>query len=510
MGSQSEVVSSPVPIWFSNTLTGKREILTTREPGKVKFYSCGPTVYGPIHVGNLRAAVVADLIVRTLRKLGYDVTFVRNYTDIDDRIIEAANQRGVSCDTVVEGTIAQVEADYRAAGLFEPTVKPRVTQTIPEILQMIESLIARGLAYVVDGDVFFEVSKFEGYGKLSKRNLDDESAGARVEVNQQKRAPADFALWKKAKQGEPSWESPWGAGRPGWHIECSAMAKKWLGDQMDLHHGGPDLIFPHHENEIAQSEGASGIAPFSTCWVHHAFITLNSEKMSKSLGNVVSAHEFLERFGRETTRFLLLSSHYKSLLEFTNEMIDTAVQNLSRIYQTKQQAVAWVDRSFGMGDLRGENLWGGFIIEVDQARAKVREAMAQDLGTPEVFGIVFTLVREWNRIAKDPAAQHTASAALASGQWIDFLEREIGGFLGILLQVPDRALQELEEVKLRLSTLRGKVVLQPAEADRLVAARWAARQAKDFAGADAYRKQLEEGGVVIQDSSTGSTWSYRS
>jgi len=311
------------------------------------MYSCGPTVYGFIHIGNLRAALTADLFYRLFKRFGYDVTYVRNFTDVDDKIIKRANEEKVTSDDVTRKYIPEAEKDYALAGLMEPTHKTKVTEHMPEIITMVGKIIENGKAYTADDpegfdptakEVFFSIDAFPTYGQLSGKKLEDLRAGERVEVNTKKKNPADFSLWKPAKAGEPSWDSPWGKGRPGWHIECSAMACKWLGEQMDLHHGGEDLIFPHHENEIAQSEAATGTHPYVNYWVHNAFLNFDGEKMSKSLGNIVSARDFLSQYGGEVTRMLFLNVHYRSPFDINPVMMDQAITNLERLYEAKKKA----------------------------------------------------------------------------------------------------------------------------------------------------------------------------
>lgn len=370
------------PIWLTNSLTGKKERLETLQPGKLTFYSCGPTVYNLIHIGNLRAALVADLFFKFFRRAGYDVQFVRNYTDVDDKIINRARQEAVSSEQIALKYITEVEKDYALAGLDEPTHKTTVTSHIPEIIRMIEKIIQNKKAYSVDGEVFFSVSDFPDYGKLSKRNLDELEVGARVEVNEKKRNPLDFSLWKPAKPGEPYWDSPWGKGRPGWHIECSAMASKWLGDRIDIHHGGEDLIFPHHENEIAQSESASCCSPFVKYWLHSAFLTISKEKMSKSLGNVFLARDFLSKYSGEVARYLLLSVHYRSVIDFGDEAIENALVGLQRIYEAKERAQKISGLKRAVADLRAETMWGSFVVDCERARERVLDSLANDFSTP--------------------------------------------------------------------------------------------------------------------------------
>ncbi|MBI3543935.1 MAG: cysteine--tRNA ligase, partial [Deltaproteobacteria bacterium] len=316
---------------LTNTTTRKREEFKPASPPKVTFYSCGPTVYGPIHIGNARALVVADLMHRWLKHIGYEVNFVRNYTDVDDKIIDRANKDKVDSLVISEKYIEYTDTDMKLLGLQPPTKVVKVTDSMPEIIAIIQKIIARGHAYVVNGEVFFSIESFKGYGKLSHRNVEDLIAGARVEIDSKKKNPMDFSLWKPHKPGEPSWESPWGKGRPGWHIECSAMAGRWLGETLDLHHGGMDLMFPHHENEIAQSEAATG-KPFCNHWMHHAFITSGNEKMSKSLGNILPCRDFIEKFGAELLKFIFVSFHFRSELPYTEETLGQSMGELERVY----------------------------------------------------------------------------------------------------------------------------------------------------------------------------------
>ncbi|HWI41470.1 MAG TPA: cysteine--tRNA ligase, partial [Verrucomicrobiae bacterium] len=314
-----------------NTMTGSKEEFRPVAPPNVGMYVCGVTVYDHCHIGHARANVVFDVIYRYLRYRGYDVTYVRNYTDIDDKIINRANAEGVTYDVISERFIREFDRDMQALGLDLPTHQPKATEHIDGIIRIVEELIRRGHAYQAGGDVYFAVRSFAGYLKLSGRNIDDMQAGARVEVDEKKQDPMDFALWKEAKPGEPFWESPWGNGRPGWHIECSAMSMKFLGDTFDIHGGGKDLVFPHHENEIAQSEAATG-KPFARYWLHNGFVNINSEKMSKSLGNFFTIKEVLERFDSEVLRFFLLSAHYRSPIDFSDKNLKEAAAALTRIY----------------------------------------------------------------------------------------------------------------------------------------------------------------------------------
>ncbi len=498
-------MSVPLQIRVTNTLTGDKEPLQTREPGKITLYSCGPTVYNFIHIGNLRAALAADLFFRFFKRAGYQVNFVRNYTDVDDKIIKRALEERITSEEVARKYIQEVERDFALAGLQEPTHKTTVTTHMPEIVAMIERIISNGHGYAVDGEVFFSVSSFPEYGKLSHKKLDELEVGARVEVNERKRNGLDFSLWKPAKPGEPSWDSPWGKGRPGWHIECSAMASKWLGDQIDVHHGGEDLIFPHHENEIAQSECASGCAPFVKFWLHSAFLTISKEKMSKSVGNVFLAREFLSQYSGEVARALLLSAHYRSILDFSEDSIDQALTGLSRIYEAKQKAFDLLKTRRAVPDLRAEAIWGEFVQDCEKTRRLFDEAMCNDFNTPEVFAALFQLVREFNRVSAEPLALATPAASLGAQALVDLLEKDLGEITGIGRQDPVRALADLS----RIRAARAGSKITPEQVESLLVERREARKAKNFARADDIRKELDAQGVTIKDGPQGTTWEYR-
>jgi cysteinyl-tRNA synthetase len=504
-------MAAPRPIReikVTNSLTGKKEPLVTRVPGKLTMYSCGPTVYNFIHIGNLRAALVADLFFRYFKRAGYDVTFVRNYTDVDDRIIQQAIQEKVTTDKITTKYIAEVERDYHGAGMQEPDHKTLVTEHMPEIIEMIQQIIANGKAYVApDGEVLFSISSFKDYGKLSRKDLDELIAGARVEVSEKKKHPFDFTLWKPAKPGEPKWPSPWGEGRPGWHIECSAMACKWLGPEIDVHHGGEDLIFPHHENEIAQSESASGKAPFARFWLHSAFLTLSKEKMSKSIGNVFLARDFLTQFSGEFARYMLLSVHYRSQIDFGPESIEQTLTALHRLYEAKQKATELKKIGRARADLRAEGAWGEFVAACEATRKEIDEHFANDFNTAGALASLFTLIREFNRTAAEPLASATPSAVLGAEELIRIMEEDIGSVIGVGRQDPSFALEDLSRIRLMV---RGGAEGKPTEAEILagIQARADARKAKDFAKADQIRKDLEARGVRIKDGPSGTTWEY--
>jgi cysteinyl-tRNA synthetase len=506
-------------IKVTNSLGGKKEIFSTIEPGKVRMYSCGPTVYGLIHVGNLRAGMTSDLFFRALRKFGYDVNYVRNYTDVDDKIITQAKKEGMAPDALAKKYTDEVERDYAAAGMLEPVRKTTVTGHISEIVSMIEKIIANGKAYVADApagsepgskEVFFSIDAFPSYGKLSRKNLEDLVAGARVEVSEKKRSPADFSLWKPAKPGEPSWDSPWGKGRPGWHIECSAMACKWLGDQMDLHHGGSDLIFPHHENEIAQSEASCGKEPYVRYWLHNAMLNINSEKMSKSLGNFTTARDFLANYGGEVARYAMMAAHYRSIVDFGEEAIESALTSLQRMYEAKARAEQISKKRAALADQRAESVWAEFLADCQKAREEIAREMANDFNTPGALAALFTLIRSFNRALAEPRAEATPAAVLGSLELVRVIEDEIGGFIGLGRRPAEAMLAQIGEIRARLHSAKsgGGERIGKDEIEALIAARLDARKAKNFAEADRIRKELLEKGVAIKDGPQGTTWEY--
>jgi len=497
-------------IKLTNSMSGEKEVFQPKVAGKVSMYSCGPTVYDFIHVGNLRAAITSDLIFRSLKKFGFDVTYVRNYTDVDDKIIKRANEEKVDASEISKRFISEVEKDYALAGLLEPTHKTTVSGHMAEIIVMIKSIIENGNAYVTDdGEVLFSVSSFKPYGKLSGKKLEDLIAGARVEVSEKKRSPADFSLWKPAKRGEPSWDSPWGKGRPGWHIECSAMASRWLGDELDIHHGGSDLIFPHHENEIAQSECASQHAPYVRYWLHNAMLNINAEKMSKSLGNFISARSFLAQYGQEVTRMMMLSSHYRSIADFNEEVVATASSSLQRLYEAKEKALKLLAVKARLTDQRTEALWAEFLADCQKCSEEIHSNMANDFNSPGVLGAVFTLVRAFNRTVSEPRAEVSASAVLGAQELIRVLEEDLGGYLGLGRQNPSAVLAKLSELKLSSHTSAGGPSASEDEIRSLIDARTAAKGSKNYAEADRIRAELDSKGIVIKDSPQGTTWNYK-
>ncbi len=476
-----------------NTLTGRQEPLTTIVPGKVGLYVCGVTVYDRCHVGHARSLVFFDTVVRYLRFSGYDVTFVRNITDIDDKIIKRAAEETIPSEELASRYIGTFRADVAALGCLQPDIEPRATDHIPEMLDLIAQLEKRGIAYASAGDVYCSVGKIKDYGKLSKRKLDDLMAGARVEVGERKHADLDFALWKGVKPGEPFWESPWGPGRPGWHLECSAMSTKYLGQPFDLHGGGEDLIFPHHENEIAQSEGATG-TPFVKHWIHHAFVRINEEKMSKSLGNFLTIEEILRRVPSEALRSFLVSTHYRSPVDFSDQSLIDAQRACARLHET----LARVEAKLGAVHTAGGAERGPAVETLPASVRPFHEqfvtAMDDDLNTARALGVVFDEVREINRLLD--AGAETAQIAEHHANF-----SRLGGVLGVLRHP---ASSYLEAEKGRHVAGGG---LDVVHIERLIGERTAARQAKDFKRSDAIRDELLAHGVVLKDGAGGTTWS---
>ncbi len=453
-----------------NDLTRTKEVFEPLVPGQVRMYVCGMTVYDLCHLGHARVMVVFDVVYRYLKALGFDVTYVRNITDIDDKIIARANERGEPFHALTERYIEAMHEDAAALGVLPPDIEPRATEHLPEIIVMIERLIERGHAYVAEnGDVYYDVRSFPEYGKLSGKSIDDLEAGARVEPGEVKRDPLDFALWKAAKPGEPAWDSPWGKGRPGWHIECSAMSTQALGDTFDIHGGGADLTFPHHENEIAQSEGATG-HPFVKYWMHNGFVRINDEKMSKSLGNFFTVREILEHYRPEEVRYFILTSHYRSPLNYDDEHLQNARAALTRLYTA----------------LRG--LPAAEPAGAEAFEARFHAAMQDDFNTPEALAVMFDLVREINRVRPSDGR---AAAGLAAAL------RRMGDVLGILQLDP--------EAYLRGDT-GAEGALSDQEIEALIEQRQQAKGYKDWAEADRIRGQLKEAGIVLEDGAGGTTW----
>ena len=456
-----------------NTLTRQKEELVTLEPGVARIYACGPTVYNYIHIGNARPLCVFDVLRRYLEWRGYEVKFVQNFTDIDDKIIRRANEEGVGYQEIAARYIEEFWVDAKGLGVREATVHPKATENMEEIESLIAGLVEKGYAYrAANGDVYFRTHKFDEYGKLSHQPLDDLESGARIAVGEEKEDPMDFALWKAAKPGEPSWPSPWSDGRPGCHIECSAMARRYLGETIDIHCGGQDLIFPHHENEIAQSECCNG-APFARYWMHNGYINVDNKKMSKSLNNFFTVRDVAEQYGYEPIRFFLISSSYRSPINYNTAIIEQAKASLDRLYNCKS-ALEFAVGNAGEGD--GDP---AFAAALASRRDQFIAAMEDDLNTADAIAALFELVRDINvKLGAQPARADVAAASE--------LFEELTGVLGLLY---DRKTELLDE-----------------DIEALIEARTAARKAKNWAEADRIRDELTAKGIVLEDTPQGVKW----
>lgn len=464
-------------IFVYDTMAGRKVKFEPRDAGKVGIYACGPTVYNYIHLGNARPIVVFDAIRRYFKYAGYDVTYVQNFTDVDDKIINRANEEGITPGEVAEKYIAAYFEDVQALNVLPADYHPRVTEHMADIIALVEKLVERGAAYEVDGDVYFAVEKFADYGKLSGRDLNDMLAGARVQIGDQKKNPMDFAVWKAAKPGEPYWESPWGNGRPGWHIECSAMSRKYLGDGFDIHGGGADLIFPHHENEIAQAEAATGCC-FVRHWLHNGFITVNDEKMSKSLGNFFLLRDILEKFPGDVVRFFLLNTHYRSPIDFDDEKLQVAAKSLSRIrnaYGVLRDAV----KAGGAGDAAASEQLAAATAKL---KAGFAAAMDDDFNTALAIAAIFDYTKALNSYAKtaDKTALDEALAALDA----------IDGVIACI----------------KPQTRAGGDGLTPRLMELIINIRQQARANRDWATADQIRDELKELGIVLEDGADAVHW----
>jgi cysteinyl-tRNA synthetase len=468
---------SQEPLRVHNTLSGKKEAFEPLILGQVKMYVCGVTPYDECHLGHARCYVAFDFIRRALQHLGHSVTYIQNFTDVDDKIIARAAERGEEPFVLAERYIQDYFDKMDKLNVRRADAHPRVTQHIPPIVSFIERLVEKGLAYAAGGDVFYSVRKFSGYGKLSKRTPEDLKAGARVEVDDRKQDPLDFALWKAAKPGEPSWDSPWGKGRPGWHIECSVMSIKHLKETFDVHGGGQDLIFPHHENEIAQSEGATG-QPFARYWLHNGFVTVNKEKMSKSLGNFFTLAEIFEKFEPRVVRFALLRQHYRSPLEFSDDILASAAADLSELEAALHRVSALLKAQHGT-DKQDEK-----VLEADMARFQtdLRAALADDFNSPKALAALFDLLGA----LKTRTATHKAISTPAIQKGLDLVRGSFRDLFGISL---GRASDEAD-----------------ALVESLVDQREKARKARNWAEADNVRKRLSDMGIVVEDTSQGPRW----
>ncbi len=483
-----------------NTLSGKKEEFIPISPGKVTMYACGVTVYDYSHLGHARGAVAFDLIQRYFRRRGYAVKYVRNFTDVDDKIINRAREEGITPAEVANKYIDAYQEDMNRLGVGRADVEPLATEHIAEMIEVVRGLVEKGHAYVVEGNVFFKVSSFPEYGKLSKRNLDDLKAGARVEVDERKADPLDFALWKASKPGEPSWESPWGPGRPGWHIECSAMGFKHLGETFDVHAGGKDLIFPHHENEIAQSEAYSG-KKFVNYWLHNGFVNINEEKMSKSLGNFFTIRDILNQYDAEAVRLFLLTTHYRSPIDFSDLNLKDARAGLDRFYTMKEGIQKYLAGK-NPPTVKPEEVIQSAdrplyekILNLPQA---FDEAMDDDFNTALAIGLIYDLVRDVNKfLAEADQKREDAAYLIVSAAAVSF--DDVGHALGIFTRNPDEWFKESRRAESR-------VTLPVERIEELIHLRNEARARKDWADADRIRKILDDGGVALYDRADGTAW----
>ena len=456
-----------------NTLTRRKEEFVPINEGKVGIYVCGPTVYDYIHIGNARPMIVFDTLRRYLEYKGYDVNYVSNFTDVDDKIIKRANEEGVDASVISERYIAEVKKDMAALNVREATTHPKATEEIPDMIEMVKTLIDKGYAYEVNGTVYFRTRKFKDYGKLSKKNIDDLRSGNRdllVSGVDEKEDPLDFVLWKPKKEGEPSWPSPWGDGRPGWHLECSVMSKKYIGDVIDIHAGGEDLVFPHHENEIAQSEAANG-TEFARYWMHNGFLKINNEKMSKSLGNFFTVREIAEKYPLQVIRFFMLSAHYRSPLNFSADLVEASKNGLERILTA-------VDRLKSISGTDGEK--DKAVAEEMEAFVKKYEAaMDDDLNTADAISVIFELVKYANVNVTEESTKATVELVLNT-------VTKLCDILGIITEKKEEILD--------------------SDIEALIEERQAARKAKDFARADEIRDQLSDMGIILEDTREGVKW----
>lgn len=461
-----------------NTMTRKKEEFVPQDPNEVKMYSCGPTVYNYFHLGNARPFIVFDTLRRYLKYRGYGVKFVQNFTDIDDKMINKANEEGITVKELADRFIAEYFTDAKGLGISEAAVHPKATENIDAIIELIKNLENKGFAYNIGGDVYFDTKKFSGYGRLSKQSMDDLELGARIDIDERKHSPMDFALWKAQKPGEPAWDSPWGKGRPGWHIECSAMAMKYLGETIDIHSGGQDLVFPHHENEIAQSESVTG-KPFANYWVHNGFINVNNEKMSKSLGNFFTVRDIAKKFDYEVIRFFMLSVHYRNPINFSDELLGQSKNGLDRLYNCLDN-LAYLGKNppdSPTGSLDEQN----YKERLSGFKDRFIEAMDDDLNTADAISVLFDMVREINTsiTAASSVSQETINYSSS-------LLRELGGVLGIL--------QKQEESSL------------DAEIEELINQRQQARKDKNWKLADEIRDKLKGMGIILEDTPQGVKW----
>ena len=458
-----------------NSLTRQKEEFVPIVPGEVKMYVCGPTVYNYFHIGNGRTFVIFDTIRKYLEYRGYKVTFIQNFTDIDDKMINKANAEGITVKELGDKFIEEYYKDADGLQIKRATINPRATEYIQEVIDFVKSLIDNGFAYEVDGDVYFSTKKFESYGKLCGQNLEDLQAGARITVDERKKDPMDFAVWKSQKPGEPAWESPWGPGRPGWHIECSCMAKKLLGDTIDIHGGGMDLKFPHHETEIAQSEAVTG-KKFANYWMHAAFVNVDNKKMSKSENNFVTAREALKNYNSDVIRFLMLSGHYRTQINFSAELLDSAKSSVERLYNCINNLENLINE---VSRKEADDAEKAYLKSLDKHREKFIEKMDDDFNTADGISVLFDLIKDINNNVSIDSSAELCEGALA-------LIRELGSPLGILQKTEEKSLE--------------------AEVQELINKRQEARKNRDFALADKIRDDLKARNIVLEDTPQGVRW----
>lgn len=482
------------PLVVYNNLTRSKTPFKTLVEGEVKFYSCGPTTYDFLHVGNARALVVGDLIHRVFKVLGYKVNFTRNFTDVDDKIIQKAQEVGADPLEYAQRFVKECQQDMLALGMLPATHTPKVSETMQEIIAMIEVLVEKKMAYVHEGEVLYYVPGFKEYGKLSKRDLEGLQHGKRVEVEQHKKHPSDFVLWKPAKENESAvWDSPWGKGRPGWHIECSAMAKKFLGDTIDIHHGGVDLMFPHHENEIAQSEAANGVE-FSKHWCHNEFLNFGQEKMSKSLGNVITIRDFCQKFSGLVLRQILCNAHYRSKMDWSNEVVDKAMADVERIHQF----VLHVEKNKGQKGSQSEGL-----EQFSSAVEEMKKELAQDFNMPGAMAHFFSAIRLYNRHYKDAAPSAQVLATIT--ELIEFTHQATG----LVDYDAQKVLDDLQQARANLHGQKHQAS-DVKKIEELVEKRKNARAQKNWKEADLARDELKALGIEVKDNPDGSvSWTYK-
>ena len=495
-----------MPLRIYNTLTRKKEEFQPLKEGKVGMYVCGVTVYDFSHIGHARAAVVFDVIFRYLKYKGYEVTYVRNYTDVDDKIINKANDEGIDAKTVAERYIKEYDRDMEALKVEVPTFTPRATEHISDMIKLIEKLMENGYAYEIEGDVFYAVGKFKSYGKLSGKDIEQLQSGARVEVDDRKKDPLDFALWKASKPGEPAWENPWGKGRPGWHIECSAMSQRFLDETFDIHGGGADLIFPHHENEIAQSEGATG-KPFVRYWIHNGFVNINQEKMSKSLGNIFTIREILEHYHPEAIRLFLLSHHYRSPVDFSDKSLSEAQVSLDRLYSLLKDFKDMEKESRLEDTKKTDEPSSPFEKEMcEQIRALpelFEKAMDDDFNTASALGVLHRVTRDLNRMLGE--VKKDGKGILPRALCREALKTftAMGGILGILTCDPVDYFEQKQEEVMK------SIAISEEEILKLIEERKIAREQKDWKRADQIREELLSQGILLKDTPQGTNWKVK-